>query len=564
MSRRLTLLILIGFGVILGLLAIAGTMAGQATYEGSDKCANCHDDMVELWENTMHGTDFTDWDYHGTPHTNKYTLSGGNDTTGMTGSCAPCHVVGYGLTDIGGFDPSLPWNDSYNAGTDGTKTHLLRIGCENCHGPGSDHTSSKDAADINKGEMAFATSCAGPNPEDGAECHAGYRQYGNETIPGFGESAHWVNEAPDSAKTRVSCAQCRATQGFIARIEGDPWEELPEDEDTIWKVTCMACHDPHPEEGQENEFQLRLPADEICEACHYSTSSFGAEEVHHPNKELRDGTPGYGAPQMTWMEDVSCPECHMYSERRVSQGHLFMPNPKACMECHSMYETPEEVTAFIEEEQEEVSEALEPAIAALGVENEDGTRTGIKGIKDWAEANDLWTDALETAYSEAHWDLTMIEADGSMGFHNPEWCLALIAASVDRINMIEDEMDVGGVSGTLEWKGGNAIEGAMIKDSMGTTVATTDADGAFFFYAPADAMTYTIYNDKSELIGATTIGATALTNVTLAAVTLEKQTTEDDDGDGGGLDSLSYVFIGIIILLVIILVVVAMMGKKAA
>jgi len=254
----------------------------------------------------------------------------------------------------------------------------------------------------------------------------------------------------------------------------------------------------------------------------------------------------------------------MYSERRVSQGHLFAPNPKACMECHSMYETTEEVEAFIDEVQHEFHEALEPAIMALGAEQDDGTLTGLKGTKAWAEENDLWTDALETAYAEAHWDLTLIEADASGGFHNPHWAMEVIDAGWERIHMIEDAMDLGGVSGTLEWKGGDAIEGAMIKDSMGATVATTDADGAFFFYAPTDAMTYTIYNDKSELIGATSIGATAHTNVTLEAVTLEKMSTEDGGDDGEGLDTLSYVFIGIIILLVIILVVVAMMGKKAA
>lgn len=564
--RRMLPLALIGLVAVLALLAFFGTTGG-ATYEGSEKCGVCHDDMLEQWEDTMHGIDFaTEWMRSGNI-TNKYTYSGGNDTTGEIGSCASCHVVAYG--EESGFDPDLAWNDSYNAGsTEGENLHLLRIGCENCHGAGSDHTSSKDAADIIKGEFAFASSCGG---NENRECHGGYRQWGNETIPGFAASAHWLNEAPDSAKSRVSCAECRASEGYIARIEGNPWEELPE-EGAVWKVTCMACHDPHPE-GEENDFQLRLPVDEVCESCHHSTSSFGGEAVHHPQTEMRTGTPGYSYPSTTWMGDVLCVDCHMFSERRVSQGHLMEPNPKACMECHSMYETPEDAEAAIEHVMDRTTTALEPAIESLGAAQEDGTRTGIKGLKDWAVGNesaegDLWTAALELAYSEAHWDLTMIEADKSGGFHNPVWAMGLIAGSVDRIEMIEMEMNIGGVDGTVNWIKkdvvGDAIEGAVIKNAAGETMATTDVDGKYFFWAPAQNLAYTIHDDAGMLIGTSMIEATPQANMT-KDITVEKQSGGDDDTDPDeteGMTTISWVLLGVVIVLVLLLVVMAMKGGK--
>jgi predicted CXXCH cytochrome family protein len=347
--RKLTLLALIGFVAILGLLALSGTIGGEATYEGTSRCNDCHDDQVENWETTFHGIDFSEWNYHDEP-TNKYTYGmEENDTSGMIGSCAECHVVGYGQTDIGGFDPALPWNDTYNAGDDGENLHLLRIGCENCHGPGSDHTSSKAPADIDSGLYAFSTSC-GP---DGRGCHGDNRQWGNETLDGYFSSDHYVNEAPSYAQS-AGCSRCRSTQGFIAHLEGEAWEEVPapEDMEVVWRITCLACHDPHPGEGEENSFQLRMEPEDLCAECHQSTSGFGTEHVHHPQQEFRTASVVYTTDPVTWMGEIECVNCHMFQSGRGTEdfkmGHSFAPHMEACMECHSMYETPEDARAAVD------------------------------------------------------------------------------------------------------------------------------------------------------------------------------------------------------------------------
>lgn len=555
-------LALVGLVAVLALLAFFGTTGG-ATYEGSSRCADCHEDMLENWEGTMHGIDFSEWIYHDEP-TNKYTYGGGNTTTGMTGSCAECHVVAYG--EDSGFDPALPWNDTFNAGDDGENLHLLRIGCENCHGPGSDHTSSKDAADINKGMSAYSDSCG--NDERG--CHGDGRQWGNDTLSGYSTSDHYLNEAPAYAQ-RASCAMCRATQGFIAAVEGEPWEEeIPEDVDVIWRVTCFACHDPHPEEDEHNSFQLRMEPEDLCEECHRTTSSFGTEEVHHPQAEFRAADPVYTAEQSFWMKELECVECHMFQSGRgtpneeFKMSHSFEPHMEACMECHSMYETPEDARAAVDHIQHTFHEAIEPVMVRLGVEEDDGTRTGTKALKDWAVGNEstageLWTDALELAYSEAHWDLTFAEHDASGSFHNPTLGMDIIDGSFQRILMIEDAMAIGGVAGAVTWtKSGDVIEGAAIKNAAGDTCATTDAEGEYFFWASTTNQAYTVIHDGA-LIGSVMIEATAQQNVT-KDINFEKQTVDDGEEDDAAMTTVAWVLLGIVIVLVLLLVVMAMKG----
>jgi hypothetical protein len=190
------------------------------------------------------------------------------------------------------------------------------------------------------------------------------------------------------------------------------------------------------------------------------------------------------------------------------------------------------------------------------------------GLKRWAQGNEsvageLWTDALELAYSEVHWDVTMAEADASQGFHNPMLVEDIVEGSWERIEMIEEAMAIGGVSGTLTWeKSGDAIEGAALKDCNEVTVATTDADGAYFFWAPEENLAYTIYDTDGALIGTAMIGATAQQNATKDISLVKVSGGEDPDGEEEGLTTLSYVFIGIIIVLIIILVATSMMGKK--
>ena len=405
-------IMIVVFTAVFIFLSINSVTADQseATYSGTDACKGCHLTQYELWDETSHGIYFFDdseWLYNDVL-TDKYVRCGD--------SMLPCHTIGYNEIDKGGYDPAYAWDSTENA-------HLLGIGCENCHGPGSEHISGSDKkADINQIVDQYAGSCGGT---DDAGCHGGTRQYGNQTIPGWEESAH-ATEAPEYAQT-VDCMSCRSTEGFIANAEGDPLTEIPED--TTWTITCGACHDPHPEATNTNNFQLRLSEDEICEACHYSTSSLGSEEVHHPQVEMRTGNVGVDVEDTTYMADVNCVECHHYNSphgtnaSEYKQGHSWVPQPEACVVCHDgVIALPEYNITTALEDIEEQHENFANTYATVSPNIET-----MKTKKAYADDNKIWTKTgMNDTYYEALWNFGLATADGSNGTHNPDYTEALM------------------------------------------------------------------------------------------------------------------------------------------
>lgn len=128
---RLSLLVLTLAGLLLipliprlGSPASAPTPAPSgAQYVGTEACRSCHAAAYDTWSKTAHAKDFSNYSYHNERMVNMYTE--------RNGYCQACHVVGYGKP--GGFDKAKPWPQ---------QQALLRIGCEECHGPGSRHVSA--------------------------------------------------------------------------------------------------------------------------------------------------------------------------------------------------------------------------------------------------------------------------------------------------------------------------------------------------------------------------------------------------------------------------------------
>ena len=383
---------------------VATADQSEAIYVGSDTCNTCHSTQYDYWDDTSHGTDFaTEWIYHGNL-TNKYTHCGD--------SMLPCHTIGYNQIDKGGYSPAYAWDSTENA-------NLLGIGCENCHGPASVHTGSMDADDINQVVDQYAGSCGGTTD---AGCHADNRQYGNGTILGWSGTAHAL-EAPEYAQS-LDCSHCMSTEGAIAKMDGTPLTELPES--VTWKQTCAACHDPHPDETNTNDYQLRVSEEEICEVCHYTTSELGDEDIHHPTKEMREGTAGIDVADISYMSDVSCVECHMYSTGHgvtpVKQGHSFTPQPEACVVCHDgVTALPEYNVTTAQEEIDELHESHESTYNTVNPNIET-----MKEKKTFAEENNIWTNEMNDTYCEALWNFGLATEDGGKGAHNPDYAEALM------------------------------------------------------------------------------------------------------------------------------------------
>jgi hypothetical protein len=121
---------------------------GEAFYVGAAQCATCHQEAAKVWHTTNHATAFDalverDKDFDQ--------------------SCVGCHVVGYERP--GG---SVVGKWQYSAQLDGYKfdKDLRHVGCESCHGPGSQHMNQPIGADGKPQHISRASS-----PEVCASCH---------------------------------------------------------------------------------------------------------------------------------------------------------------------------------------------------------------------------------------------------------------------------------------------------------------------------------------------------------------------------------------------------------
>ena len=563
------MLALMGLVAVLAFWALFGSTS--ADYVGSEKCgqSGCHSANLDAWEETLHGIDFSNWDYHGTP-TNKYTYMSDDPDNGTWGGCGSCHVVGEGDTANGGATFDEPWNSTHNL-------PLGSIGCENCHGPGSGHVDDRagNPGYMQLGEFAYSLSCAGWSTsgilqeERMGICHDGGRMGGieDEDVPGYYMSAHAGGIGPSSPKGNPECYHCMAADGFISvTIEGnDAPDEIVLDgevyliagKEVTYGIYCGACHDPHPDAEGEH-FQLRAPEEDLCELCHYNTHVFPDTHVRHPTTEFRNGLNGKGVEEIKFMEEVSCPECHMWGTGHrgdpVVVGHSFIPDARGCVACHSMY-TNETAQLWIDGIQAQFEDLLAPFGNATT-----GLIGDVEARKAWAMENGLWSETTNMTYLEGMWNYEYPHQDGSEGVHNPEFMRAMFMSATEKFGMVLADTNKGNVQGTIKWVGGDAIEGAKIIGGNGVTVDTTDADGAYSFYYEAGTRTFIVEDADGKAVGSINAEVTVMQNLTKDVEFEEPKGDGDDDDDE--TDTMTYVFIGIIVLLIIILIVVAMMGKK--
>lgn len=562
-GRRLTMLALMGLVAVLAFWAFFGSTS--ADYVGSEKCGDCHADNYDSWKETLHGIDFANPDEYSY---NKYTRGSSDEANGTIGSCAPCHMTGWEDSANGGVDQTEPWNSTHNL-------PLGSIGCENCHGPGSGHVDDRsgNADYMVMGEFDYSLSCAGwstvsNTDRPGADwagdtimmCHDGGRMGGipDEDIPGYYDSIHAGGIGSSSPKGNPDCYHCMAAQGFIEVTIGEG--DAPEADDftevdgeyfvdgelVVYGIYCAVCHDPH-EHSEDTHFQLRAPEEDLCELCHYNTHIFPDTHVRHPTTEFRNGLNGKDVEEIKFMDEVSCPECHMWGTGHrgdpIVVGHEFAPDARACVACHSMYtnETAEEWIDGIHTE----FAALQAPFTAEGT----GILAEIEERHEWAMANGLWDEETNMTYLEAEWNYEYPSQDGSSGAHNPPFMRAMWASAAEKFEEVMMATAYGGVEGSLMWDDSTPIAGAKIMDGD-TTVATTDDNGTYFFWTMG-MKTFTIMDADGELLGTMTAEAIVMENMT-KDMTFTKEVIvdppkPDDEEDDEGFDTMHYAFIGIIV-----------------
>jgi predicted CXXCH cytochrome family protein len=237
--------------------------------------------------------------------------------TGPT--CDGCHSVDYNIHT----KQVAEWN----------------VGCEKCHGPGSEHVAHPMRGNIlNPARMDYVQAS-----DTCIQCHSQGRPLTNPIegnyydwpvgfSVGLNLRDYWQLE--ESNLGQLTFTHFPDGTGHKNRMQGNDFVQS-----VMYRrgITCFSCHDVH---GTDNYAQLRKPADRLCMDCHGPMSMNGPrtatleEHTHH-----KEGSAG-----------SSCIACHMPTiETTVAdvkvRSHTFafitpamtdkykIPNP--CTSCHT-------------------------------------------------------------------------------------------------------------------------------------------------------------------------------------------------------------------------------------
>jgi tetratricopeptide (TPR) repeat protein len=226
------------------------------------------------------------------------------------GTCAECHTTGFRK----GFDVAANRYDS--------TWSEAAVGCEACHGAGSQHVAwaRAGARGAQRGlEVAFAKSTApGPNPEieTCAPCHSQRAR--------IAEPAHAGDAFLDGYTPALLESGLYHDDGQVAG-EVYEWGSFVQSTKYAAGVRCSDCHEPHTG-------RLRAEGDASCASCHDPARFAAPEHHHHP----ATATP-------------ACVDCHMpeheflsVSAQRDHGFHVPRPDlsvaigtPNACGACHA-------------------------------------------------------------------------------------------------------------------------------------------------------------------------------------------------------------------------------------
>ncbi|MEM6472484.1 MAG: multiheme c-type cytochrome, partial [Planctomycetota bacterium] len=97
-------------------------------FVGSETCGKCHTEAYEIWETTAH--------VDATAHIVEPTEGRGDVPRHFDPECLSCHVTGW---DPQGY---FPYESGYLSLD--LSSHLTGNGCENCHGPGAEHSAAEE------------------------------------------------------------------------------------------------------------------------------------------------------------------------------------------------------------------------------------------------------------------------------------------------------------------------------------------------------------------------------------------------------------------------------------
>ena len=231
--------------------------------------------------------------------------------------CAACHFTGYTLTPTvaGDFVAGAVNDANGEADIDGDGVpNELNIGCEVCHGPGSEHGKSakarKAATIVNPRKLpaeratVICDQCHS-RPQGNLKNDQPVSKENRMLLPGITRNEYLTNHT-----TREDAAQKDfwgdGVHSKAHHQQGTDFIRSKKYINGTQLLTCTSCHDPHGTTGIKHQLRMeaRDPGNSLCASCHA-----GVAMAAHTAKAV-------GVEH----ESISCVDCHATRTMQTGAG----------------------------------------------------------------------------------------------------------------------------------------------------------------------------------------------------------------------------------------------------
>lgn len=452
-------------------------------------CMSCHagnqnfQNIFNRWKVSGHAVKF------------KYDIDSGSSSFGV--SCMKCHTTGYDhnlVANNNGFDDKareLGWVwSNYSPPKGGnwdtivtrftTLVQFATIGCETCHGPGSEH--ALGGGDTNKIAIDYSGAPCG-KCHDSPWRHPKFSQFRNSMHSNLTWSSSFAQSSSNSnfmTNNLGNCIRCHDGKGYVNFTYGRGTNTTGFIQANQLMINCSSCHDPH---GNTNHANLRnrpancdtlatgqtyneLDAGKVCLDCHKSRNNnvtYTQTRITSSHWGTHYGTQGdvllgknaatfgnsYGSGSHKDAVENGCIGCHMAPTtdtgtvtRDKVGGHSFNLHYAAtnydhvtgCTGCHPGktkftdwiapwdFDGDGNIEAWVNEVQG-LQQKLRIALPPVGIDS-----------VSWQL---IAADSFNVTLRKAYWNHLMIKNDGSYGLHNPAFTVQVLQASLNSLIGIE-------------------------------------------------------------------------------------------------------------------------------
>ena len=229
--------------------------------------------------------------------------------------CAACHYAGFTLTETpeGKFIAGSVNDKNGELDIDGDGVpNELNMGCETCHGPGSQHAKDEESVSIvNPGKLASeraSTICV--------QCHSRPQGHlGNDSPVDIANRMMPPGTSRNTFLTQFTSREDAAEKDFwpdgihskAHHQQGSDFIKASKYRNDRHLVACYDCHDPHGEAEFAHQRTAALDSSKACNQCH--------EKQTDMKKHVKETTKCTVAP-----DKIACASCHNTKTMQTGAG----------------------------------------------------------------------------------------------------------------------------------------------------------------------------------------------------------------------------------------------------